>query len=166
MTVCDSITPLIPHKILIIETLTADAETIPPFDVVMIDESEWNKNPAIFKSLAELPRYSMDDGKFYNLEGDFVFAQTLLKKVKKMKTENEIETYVRISILKMIKKAEQLEALLTKENKIDAEVILETLGIKNKYFETLLLLLGEKRRELQTKIDTKEKRLKRFLASK
>jgi len=166
MTVCDSITPLIPHKILIIETLTADAETIPPFDVVMIDESEWNKNPAIFKSLAELPRYSMDDGKFYNLEGDFVFAQTLLKKVKKMKTENEIETYVRISILKMIKKAEQLEALLIKENKIDAEVILETLGIKNKYFETLLLLLGEKRRELQTKIDTKEKRLKRFLASK
>jgi len=166
MTVCDSITPLIPHKILIIETITADAEIIPPFDIVMIDESEWNKNPAIFESLVELPRYSMDDDKFYNLEGDFVFVQTLLKKVKKMKTENEIETFVRISILKMIKKAEQLEELLTKENKIDAEVILEKLGIKNKFLETLLLLLGEKRKELQKKIDTKEKRLKRFLASK
>ncbi len=165
MTVCDSITPLIPHKILIIETITADAEAIPAFDILTIEEQEWNKKPTIFESIVKLPRFSMDDEKFYNLEGDFIFAQTLLKKVKKMKIENEIETFIRISILKMIKKAEQLEELLTKENKIATEVILEKLDIKKKYLETLLLLLGDKREELQQKIESKEKRLKRFLAS-
>ncbi|NVM27408.1 MAG: hypothetical protein HWN65_01090 [Candidatus Helarchaeota archaeon] len=166
ITICDSITPFIPHKIVIIEMLTADAETIPAFDILAIEEQEWNKEPQIFESLQKLPRYSMDSEKFLNLVGDLTFSRTLLKKVKKMKSENEINTYMRISILKMIKKSEQLEEMLEQaENLIDLEVILEKLEIKRKYLETILFLLGEKRAELQKKIETKEDRLKKFLAS-
>ncbi|NVM54772.1 MAG: hypothetical protein HWN66_13805 [Candidatus Helarchaeota archaeon] len=166
MAICNSITPLIPHKILIIEKFTADSPSIPAFDILAIEEQEWNKKPEIFESLIQLPVYSMDSGTLQNFEGDFIFTLTLLKKIRKMKTENEIETFIRISILKMIKKSEQLEEILEKtEKKIDIEVLLEKLDMKQKFLGTLLLLLGEKREKLEKKIDTKEERLKRFLAS-
>ena len=166
MAICNSITPLIPHKILIIEKFTADSPSIPAFDILAIEEQEWNKKLEIFKSLIQLPVYSIDSGTLQNFEGDFIFTLTLLKKVRKMKTENEIETFIRISILKMIKKSEQLEEILEKtEKKIDIEVLLEKLDMKQKFLGTLLLLLGEKREKLEKKIDTKEERLKRFLAS-
>ncbi|MHA1652234.1 MAG: hypothetical protein ACTSYB_18785, partial [Candidatus Helarchaeota archaeon] len=70
-------------------------------------------------------------------------------------------------ILKMVKKSEQLEELLEKvQNKIDVEVVLEQLDLKNKFLDTLFLLLGKKAAQLRKKLDTKEDRLKKFLAPK
>jgi len=167
MNICNSLIPLIPHKIVVTETITADTLEIPAFDILMVEEREWNKNPPVFKSLYQLPTYYIDRGKFQNLENDFIFAKTLLKKIKKMKSENEILTFIRISILKMVKKSEQLEELLEKvENKIDVEVVLEQLDLKNKFLDTLFLLLGKKAAQLRKKLDTKEDRLKKFLAPK
>jgi len=168
MTICNSLSPLIPHKVLIIEVMGKDTKTIPAFDILAVEEKEWQDQPNLFESLMKLPLYHIDDGKFRNLEvaGDFIFTQTLLKRIKKMKLESEVNTFVRISILKMIKKGEQLEEILEKtEDKIDLEVILEQLNIQKKFFETLLLLLGPKRLTLHEKIDTKENRLKRFLST-
>ena len=166
MMICNSLTPLIPHKIIIIESLAADAVEIPAFDVLIVDEEKWKEDTAIFETIQVLPTYLMDRGKFQNFEDDTIFAETLLKKVKKMKSENEVHTFIRISILKMVKKAEQLEEILEHtENRIDLEVILEKLDVKRKFIETVFLLLGEKRAELQKKVETKEDRLKKFLSS-
>ncbi len=165
MMICNSLTPLIPHKIIVIETLTADATEIPAFDMLIIDEGKWKEDAAIFVNVQDMPIYLMDRGKFQNFEEDMTFAETLLKKIKKMKSENEIHTFIRISILKMVKKSEQLEEMLENTEKIDLEVILERLDVKRKYIETLFLLLGEKRAELQNKVETKEDRLKKFLSS-
>ncbi|MFX1295178.1 MAG: hypothetical protein ACFFD2_10050 [Promethearchaeota archaeon] len=167
LTICNTFSPLIPHKILVIETVMANSEEIPAFDILIIEEQEWKRNPSVFKALQNLPIYNVDRGKFQNLGGNFIFAHTLIKKIKKMKTENEIQTFIRISILKMVKKSEQLEEILEKvETKIDVEVLLEKLELKKKYFETLLILLGEKAIEYENKLDSKEERLKRFFPSK
>ena len=166
MAIGNSLVPLIPHKILVIESVNSAASTIPAFDILIVEEQEWKKNPSVFDSLQLLPTYYIDRGKFQNLDKDQIFAETLLKKVKKMKTENEIETFIRISVLKMVKKAEQLEEMLEKADLIDLEVVLETLDLKKKYLETLFLLIGEKGQELRKKLETKEDRLKKFLASK
>ncbi|TFG05981.1 MAG: hypothetical protein EU536_00125 [Promethearchaeota archaeon] len=166
MTISNSLVPLVPHKIIIIECLGAEVQEIPAFDLLLIEERVWRAHPRFAESLKKTPIYYMDDGKVENFEGDLMFARTLLKRIKKMKMENEIVTFIRITILKMIKKAEQLQEILENvENKIDLEIILEKLGMKVKFFETLLCLLGEKRVSLQKKIETKEKRLKRFLDS-
>ncbi|MHA1130185.1 MAG: hypothetical protein ACTSQI_17465 [Candidatus Helarchaeota archaeon] len=166
MLICNSLTPLIPHKIIVLEPLISEVTAIPAFDILIIDEEKWKKDTKIFESIQDIPIYLMDRGKFQNLEADIIFAETLLKKTKKMKSENEVLTFIRISILKMVKKSEQLEDMLEKaENRIDLEVVLEKLGVKKKYLETLFLLLGEKRVELQKKIETKEDRLKKFLNS-
>ncbi len=164
MTICNSISPLIPHKIIVCEKITADVSEIPPFDVLLIEEEEWKKKTPILESLQAMPIYFMDKGKFQNFEGDLIFAQTLLKKVKKMKTENEIQTFIRISILKMVKKAENLEEIIEKvENKIDLEVVLEQIDLKKKYLETIFLILGSKATEIKERLETKEDRLKKFL---
>jgi hypothetical protein len=166
VTICNSLSALIPHKILIIETVTSETQKIPAFDILAIEEAELKNRPDVFQSLLELPIFNIDDGKFQNFRGDFIFSETLLKKVLKMKIEGEVLTFIRISILKMIKKAEQLAELLEQtEGKMDVDLILEKLDLKRKYLELVLLLLGEKRFELQKKIDTKESRLKKFLAS-
>ena len=166
VTICHSLSTLIPHKILVIEAVTAETQKIPAFDILVVGEEELKKRPEIFQPVLELPLLYIDDGKFLNFRGDFIFAETLLKKTRKMKIDSEIFTFIRISILKMIKKAEQLAELLTStEGKIDLDILLEKLELKRKYFELVLQLLGEKRVELQKKIETKESRLKKFLSS-
>jgi len=166
MTIANSVTPLIPHKILIIESISNLPDKLPPFDILMIEEQNWEKAVTFFKSLKIIPSYYMDDDKFENLKGDLLFVNILLKRIKKMKTENEIETFIRLTILKMVKKSEQLQKILEEtENKIDLELVLEKLEMNSKFFETLLFLLGDKRKYLQNKIVTKEKRLKKFLES-
>jgi hypothetical protein len=166
VTICNSLSTLIPHKILIIEAVTSEMQKIPAFDILVVGEEEVKKRPEIFQPLLELAFLYMDDGKFQNFRGDFIFAETLLKKTRKMKIDSEIITFIRISILKMIKKAEQLaELLASTEGKIDLDILLEKLELKRKYLELVLQLLGEKRGELQKKIETKESRLKKFLSS-